>query len=206
MWDPPALPIDIWMWAPKQPKAAQVPLSPPQTACEANALTQQVAQCDESRAGRVQQADAAMPAAHAPEWTAGMPILGSAPAFPESMEAGHARYTTALQAIADRHAGLNVLVVTHGEAVRRSVNRLVRTWIASCTACQLSLPARAGLEEMHPLKRGGSVPLQMPWAVVYEVQPCGFTVAWRDRAADGEWDDGWVMGEQDSGRGVAWVA
>jgi broad specificity phosphatase PhoE len=42
------------------------------------------------------------------------------------MEAGHARYTAALEAIASRHAGRNVLVVTHGEAVRRSVARLVR--------------------------------------------------------------------------------
>ena len=48
--------------------------------------------------------------------------------------------------------------------------------------------------------------LQMPWAVVFEVQPCGFTVAWRDRGADGSWDDGWVLAEQDSRRGVAWMA
>lgn len=49
------------------------------------------------------------------------------PAYPESTEEAHARYTAALEAIPDRHAGMNVLVVTHGEAVRRSVARLVRT-------------------------------------------------------------------------------
>lgn len=49
------------------------------------------------------------------------------PAYPESTEEAHARYTAALEAIADRHAGVNVLVMTHGEAVRRSVARLVRT-------------------------------------------------------------------------------
>ncbi len=51
---------------------------------------------------------------------------GNPPAYPESTEQAHARYTAALEAIADRHAGQNVLVVTHGEAVRRSVARLVR--------------------------------------------------------------------------------
>lgn len=49
------------------------------------------------------------------------------PAYPESTEEAHARYTAALEAIADRYAGLNVLVMTHGEAVRRSVARLVTT-------------------------------------------------------------------------------
>jgi broad specificity phosphatase PhoE len=47
------------------------------------------------------------------------------PQHPESMETAHTRYTAALESIAERHADCNVLVVTHGEAVRRSVVRLV---------------------------------------------------------------------------------
>ena len=66
-------------------------------------------------------------------------ICGPAPAYPESVEAAHVRYTAALQAIADRHAGRNVLVVTHGEAVRRSVARLVRMHLSNtplpCQRC-----------------------------------------------------------------------
>ena len=49
----------------------------------------------------------------------------SAPAYPETMEAGHVRYAAALQDIADRHCPSNILVVTHGEAVRQSVARTV---------------------------------------------------------------------------------
>ena len=49
----------------------------------------------------------------------------SIPAYPERTEDAHARYTAALQAIADRHTRHNILVVTHGEAVRSSVTRLV---------------------------------------------------------------------------------
>lgn len=49
----------------------------------------------------------------------------AAPEYPETCEEAHVRYTAALEAIADRHAGKHVLVVTHGEAVRRSVARLV---------------------------------------------------------------------------------
>ena len=47
----------------------------------------------------------------------------SAPVYPETLEAGHSRYSAALQDIADRHRPNNVLVVTHGEAVRQSVMR-----------------------------------------------------------------------------------
>jgi len=47
----------------------------------------------------------------------------SAPGYPETLEAGHARYSAALQDVADRHRPNNVLVVTHGEAVRQSVMR-----------------------------------------------------------------------------------
>ena len=58
----------------------------------------------------------------------------SAPAYPETLEEGHARYLAALQEVADRHRPLNVVVVTHGEAVRQSVTRVVRhryqNWIS----------------------------------------------------------------------------
>ncbi|KAK9828706.1 hypothetical protein WJX72_001631 [[Myrmecia] bisecta] len=40
---------------------------------------------------------------------------------PESIEQTHTRYARALQEVADRHASDNVLIVSHGEAVRRSV-------------------------------------------------------------------------------------
>ncbi len=49
----------------------------------------------------------------------------SAPAYPETLEAGHVRYAAALQEIADSHCSSNILVVTHGEAVRQSVVRTV---------------------------------------------------------------------------------
>lgn len=52
--------------------------------------------------------------------------VSSAPVYPETMEAGHVRYAAALQDIADRHCSRNILVVTHGEAVRQSVARVVR--------------------------------------------------------------------------------
>ena len=55
----------------------------------------------------------------------------SAPVYPETMEAGHVRYAAALQDIADRHCSSHILVVTHGEAVRQSVARVVcvpRLW------------------------------------------------------------------------------
>ena len=128
-WDPPALPIDAWMWACKQSGAAKSTEPPStQTACDSTALTQQVAQeRHECCAGAGQQPDAALLGARPVELAPGTIIHGPAPAFPETIEAVHARYTAALQAIADRHAGHNVLVVTHGEAVNRSVTRLVRT-------------------------------------------------------------------------------
>ncbi|KAK9840932.1 hypothetical protein WJX81_001083 [Elliptochloris bilobata] len=45
--------------------------------------------------------------------------------IPETLEDAHARYAAALEAIADRHAGCScILVVTHGECVRRAVTRL----------------------------------------------------------------------------------
>ena len=46
--------------------------------------------------------------------------------------------------------------------------------------------------------------MQMPWAMVYEVRHCGFTVAWRKRDAEGEWDE-WRLEDQQSCRGVAWA-
>lgn len=45
----------------------------------------------------------------------------------------------------------------------------------------------------------------MPWAMVYEVQHCGFTAAWREQDADGDWD-AWELEDQDPQRGVFWVA
>jgi hypothetical protein len=56
----------------------------------------------------------------------------SAPTYPETLEEGHARYLTALQEVADRHRPHNVLVVTHGEAIRQSVTRVVRNCSQSC--------------------------------------------------------------------------
>ena len=50
----------------------------------------------------------------------------SAPVYPEALEKAHARYAAALQRIADRHHPGSVLVITHGEAVRQSVTRIVR--------------------------------------------------------------------------------
>lgn len=47
--------------------------------------------------------------------------------------------------------------------------------------------------------------LQLPWAMVYEVQHCGFTAAWREQDGDGDWD-AWVLEDQDPERGVSWVA
>lgn len=47
--------------------------------------------------------------------------------------------------------------------------------------------------------------LQLPWAMVYEVQHCGFTAAWRERDDDGDWD-AWELEDQDPERGVSWVA
>lgn len=47
------------------------------------------------------------------------------PAFPETFGDAHIRYTEALQRAADRHLGKNILVVTHGEAVGKSVTRLL---------------------------------------------------------------------------------
>ena len=102
-----------------------------------------------AHAGPVQQQGAAGGGAELLEWMSNTPIQGPAPAFPETMEAGHARYTAALHAIADRHAGQNVLVVTHGEAVRRSIARLVRPG-SSCTVHSTSHGsplAGAGLKE-----------------------------------------------------------
>ncbi|KAK9815105.1 hypothetical protein WJX73_007686 [Symbiochloris irregularis] len=45
--------------------------------------------------------------------------------FPETYGDAHIRYTEALQRAADRHAGKNLAVVTHGEAVGKSVTRLL---------------------------------------------------------------------------------
>lgn len=39
------------------------------------------------------------------------------PSTPETFSGSHARYAAALEAIADRHAPHNVLVVTHADAV-----------------------------------------------------------------------------------------
>ena len=65
----------------------------------------------------------------------------SAPVYPETMEAGHMRYAAALQDVADRHSSCNILVVTHGEAVRQSVARMV------CDACCLWLHSLAFCHE-----------------------------------------------------------
>eukprot|EP00884_Botryococcus_braunii_P020022 jgi/Botrbrau1/6703/Bobra.0202s0040.1 len=46
------------------------------------------------------------------------------PDYPETLEDAHRRYTTAYEDIERTADGANVLVVTHGEAVRRSVLRI----------------------------------------------------------------------------------
>lgn len=136
------------------------------------------------------------------------------PVYPESTEEAHARYTAALDTIADRHAGQNVLVVTHGEAVRRSVARLVRIPEAGlpadkgahCVSHQ-SCCTFFGRSRNHSnalLELTAAVCLQLPWATVYEVQHCGFTVARRERDAEGDWD-AWELEDQDCIRGVSWV-
>ncbi|KAL0053573.1 hypothetical protein WJX82_007749 [Trebouxia sp. C0006] len=47
------------------------------------------------------------------------------PAFPETAEQAHARINVALEAIGNQYEGKNILVVAHGEAVNRSVVRLM---------------------------------------------------------------------------------
>ncbi|KAL0029958.1 hypothetical protein WJX77_009700 [Trebouxia sp. C0004] len=47
------------------------------------------------------------------------------PAFPETAELAHARINVALEAIGNQYMGKNILVVAHGEAVNRSVVRLM---------------------------------------------------------------------------------
>lgn len=48
--------------------------------------------------------------------------------------------------------------------------------------------------------------LQVPWAMVYEVEHCGFTIALRELDDDGDWDT-WELIEQDSPmvEGVFWL-
>lgn len=48
-----------------------------------------------------------------------------------------------------------------------------------------------------------TVVVQMPWATVFEVQHCGFTVARRELTDESEWD--WQLEAQQEGRGVAWM-
>ena len=45
--------------------------------------------------------------------------------------------------------------------------------------------------------------VQMPWATVFKVDHCGFTVSWRQVDEEGAWD--WKVEEQQEGRGVAWT-
>ncbi|KAK9915097.1 hypothetical protein WJX75_004696 [Coccomyxa subellipsoidea] len=157
LWEPPSGSIADWMWSctrggdgPENPDASR-----PATV-EIGAVTEtSTAPCQE-----ITSKDMA-----GLQWSS---ISDRPPVYPESTEEAHARYTAALDTIADRHAGQNVLVVTHGEAVRRSVARL------------------------------------LPWATVYEVQHCGFTVARRERDAEGDWD-AWELEDQDCTRGVSWV-
>jgi len=72
---------------------------------------------------------------------------GPAPAHGESVTAAHARYAAALMALAARHAGSSVLVVTHGEAVRAAV-RLADTRADAYAVEPLgfvALPTRRGV-------------------------------------------------------------
>lgn len=43
----------------------------------------------------------------------------------------------------------------------------------------------------------------MPWATVFKVDHCGFTVSWRELDEDSEWD--WKLEEEEECRGVAWT-
>ena len=45
--------------------------------------------------------------------------------------------------------------------------------------------------------------LQIPWATVFRVEHCGFTVAWRSLDEDSEWD--WQLKKQQEGNGVDWT-
>ena len=45
--------------------------------------------------------------------------------------------------------------------------------------------------------------VQMPWATVFKVDHCGFTVSRRQVDEESVWD--WSLEEQQEGRGVAWT-
>ena len=45
--------------------------------------------------------------------------------------------------------------------------------------------------------------VQIPWATVFRVEHCGFTVAWRSLDEDSEWD--WHLEKQQEGSGVDWT-
>ena len=45
--------------------------------------------------------------------------------------------------------------------------------------------------------------MQIPWATVFKVNHCGFTISRRPVGEDSEWD--WSLEEQRDSRGVAWT-
>lgn len=46
----------------------------------------------------------------------------------------------------------------------------------------------------------------VPWAAVYEVKHCGFTVAWRSRDEDGDWGWEWHLEPAvPAENGVSWT-
>ncbi|KAK9831037.1 hypothetical protein WJX74_000851 [Apatococcus lobatus] len=76
-----------------------------------------------------------LPSGHPSEWEwpgldeIGWPVssvhgLAEWPDCPESIEEAHRRYAAALHAVANGYEGKNVLIVTHGEAIGRSINWL----------------------------------------------------------------------------------
>lgn len=108
------------------------------------------------------------------------PVVGASSlwpprSYPESLEAGHARYDGAIAAAASRAGhtgggdGQTLLLITHGEAVRRAVTRLE------------------------------------PGAAVYEARHCGWVAcAWRC-GDDGDGDPGeWAL-LPGASAGVAWL-
>lgn len=50
---------------------------------------------------------------------------------------------------------------------------------------------------------GKSVTRLLPYVSVYQVDHCGYTVAWRGRDKDGEWDN-WNLEDSGGSTGVHW--
>jgi hypothetical protein len=107
---------------------------------------------------------------------------------------------SALQAIADRFPGENVLVVSHGEVrvpcrlhhstAKHSCRDLFHNDASSSVGVFLQAVGRA-------------ITRIMPHVIVYDVQHCGYAMTWREQEEDGDWGL-WQLDET-ACRGVHWT-